>query len=276
MKKIKTGKVVSYIILLVGVVVSVYPLLWMFMTSFKTNADFIVNRFGLPIRWILDNYVQAWYSGNFGLFFRNSIFVSGLSLLMMIGFSAMAAFAFTRYNFKSSNKILFYFIIGQMLTAQVLLIAVFLVILLLNLNDSLPGLALVYVASGIPFTIFFLNGFFQSLPKELYESAEVDGYNDFRIFTSIALPLASPALATAFIIQFLYVWNEFPLALIAISAAERTTLPVGIFRVVNDMFFTSHVLAAAGLSIAVLPIILFYAIFQRQLRAGITAGALKG
>jgi ABC-type glycerol-3-phosphate transport system permease component len=276
MRKVKMSRIASYIALLTGVFVAVYPLLWMFMTSFKTNADFIVNRFGMPIRWVLDNYVQAWYRGNFGLFFRNSILVSGMSLLMMIGFSAMAAFAFTRYNFKSSNKVLFYFVIGQMLTAQVLLIAVYLVILFLNINDSLVGLSLVYVASGIPFTIFFLNGFFKSLPKELYESAEVDGYNDFRIFTNIALPLASPGLATAFIIQFLFVWNEFPLALIAISSAERTTLPVGIFRVVNDMFFTSHVLAAAGLTIAVLPIIIFYALFQRQLRSGIVAGALKG
>ena len=272
----KIGIAISYIALITLVILALYPLYWMFLTSFKTEGEFFVNRFGLPSNFILDNYIQAWGRGDFTLFFRNSIFVSLMSLAMMIGFSAMSAFALTRYDFKSSKKVLFYFIIGQMLTAQVLLIGVYLVVLFLNIHDTLPGLSLVYVASGIPFTIFFLTGFFRTIPRELYEAAEIDGYNDFRIFTAVAIPLAVPGLATAFIIQFLFVWNEFPLALIIVSTRTLTTLPVGIFRVVNDMYFASNTLATAGLSIAVIPIILFYAVFQRQVRAGLTAGALKG
>jgi multiple sugar transport system permease protein/raffinose/stachyose/melibiose transport system permease protein/N-acetylglucosamine transport system permease protein len=135
---------------------------------------------------------------------------------------------------------------------------------------------LVYAASGLPFAIFLLQGFFRVLPNDLYEAAEIDGYNELRIFANIALPLSKPGLATVFIIQFMYVWNEFPLALIALNSPEKTTLQVGIYRVVNDMYYSSHTMACAGLTITALPIIIFYAIFQRKIIAGMTAGAIKG
>jgi raffinose/stachyose/melibiose transport system permease protein len=147
---------------------------------------------------------------------------------------------------------------------------------ILKLADTLPGLSLVYAASGLPFTIFLLQGFFRSLPLELFEAAEIDGYNDWMIFTLIALPLVAPGLATAFIIQFLYVWNEFPLALIVISSAEKTTLPVGIYRVVNDMYYSNYARACAGLAISALPVLIIYIIFQQKIIAGMTAGAIKG
>jgi ABC-type glycerol-3-phosphate transport system permease component len=257
-------------------VLSVYPLLWMFMSSFKTSADFTMNRFGLPRRFTLENYVGAWKQGNFAGFFVNSGIVTALSLFLMLGTASMTAFSFIRYRFKISRSLLTYFVVGQMLSAQVVLIAVYLLMVILKLADSLPGLSLVYTASGLPFTIFLLHGFFRTLPLELFEAAEIDGYSDWAIFISIALPLVAPGLATAFIIQFLYVWNEFPLALIVISTAAKTTLPVGIYRVVNDMYFSNYARACAGLAISALPVLVIYAIFQKKIIAGITAGAIKG
>jgi raffinose/stachyose/melibiose transport system permease protein len=248
----------------------------MFMASFKTNTEFTMNRFVLPRHFTLVNYTEAWKQGNFAVFFANSGMVTALSLFLMLGAASMTAFSFIRYRFKVSRLLLTYFIIGQMLSAQVVLIAIYLLMVILKLVDSLSGLSLVYTASGLPFTIFLLHGFFRSLPLELFEAAEIDGYNDWAIFTSIALPLVAPGLATAFIIQFLYVWNEFPLALIVISSAAKTTLPVGIYRVVNDMYYSNYARACAGLAISALPVLIIYIIFQKRIIAGMTAGAIKG
>lgn len=276
MKRHKLVSALIYLLLAVLVVLCVYPLLWMFLSSFKTNGEFLLNRFGLPWKFTFENYQNAWNRSDFPLYFLNSGAVSMLALFIMLFFAAMTAFAFTRYRVRASAKLLTYFIVGQLLSAQVMLIAVYLVAITFRLTDSLVGLALVYAASGLPFTIFLFQGFFKGVPFELYEAAEIDGYNEFQIFTRISLPLVRSGIATAVIIQFMYVWNEFPLGLILISSSSKTTLPVGIYRVVNDMYYSSHTLACAGLAIAALPVIAVYIVFQKQFIEGMVSGAVKG
>lgn len=276
MKTTTWKKIAVYGILCILTVLAVYPLIWMFLSSFKTNGEFLINRFGFPRNFTLENYKNAWTKANFPAYFVNSGFTAIISLLIMLGLASMTAFAFTRYRVTCAGKLLMYFMIGQMLSAQVVLIAVYLVAITFHMVDSLLGLALFYAASGLPFTIFLLYGFFQTVPQELYEAAEIDGYHDFKIFSRIALPLVKPGLATALIIQFMYVWNEFPLSLIVISSPEKNTLPVGIYRVVNDMYYSSHTLACAGLAITAVPVILVYAVFQKEFIEGMAAGAVKG
>lgn len=273
--KITVSKLILWLFLAILVFIAVYPLLWMIMSSFKTNADFTMNRFGLPRSITFENYVDAFREGDFGRYFLNSGVVSIFSLLVMIGAASMTAFSMTRYRVRAAKPLLSYFMVGQMLSAQIVLIAVYLLLVAFNLVDSFLGLALVYAASGLPFTIFLLQGFFQTVPNELYEAAEIDGYNDWMIFLRIALPLVAPGLATALIIQFMYVWNEFPLALIVINTPTKQTLPVGIYRVVNDMYFTNYARACAGLSISAIPVLVIYAVFQKQIISGMTAGAVK-
>ncbi|MEG1515080.1 MAG: carbohydrate ABC transporter permease [Clostridia bacterium] len=276
-KKWTLLRVIAVLVLLVVVAMALIPLIWMLLSSFKTDGEFMMNPFGLPRAPTLDNYVQAWVKGDFPTYFRNSIFVALLSLVMMIGLGSMVAYAVTRFRrIRYRHKLMFFFVIGQMISAQVILISVYLVLVRYHLIDNLVGLSMVYVASGLPFVVFMLNGFFGSLPYELYEAANIDGYNDWKVFTRIALPLAKPAIATAFIIQFLYVWNEFVLALITTRSPLNTTLPVGIFRTVKDLYFTSYVTACAGLAITGLPTLLIYAIFQKQIIFGMAAGAIKG
>ena len=276
MKRNRLVMLLVFLLLAVLTVLCVYPLIWMLISSFKTNGEFLLNRFGLPKQTTYDNYIQAWNRSNFPLYFFNSTLVAVMALAVMVSFAAMASFAFSRYRRPSGEKLLTYFTVGQLLSAQVMLIAVYLVAIVFHLTDSLLGLALVYAASGLPFTILLLQGYFQGIPTELYEAAEMDGYNEMRIFVGIAVPLAKSGIATAVIIQFMYVWNEFPLGLILISSMQRTTLPIGIYRVVNDMYYSSHTLACAGLTIAAVPVILVYLIFQRQFIAGLTTGAVKG
>jgi raffinose/stachyose/melibiose transport system permease protein len=276
-RQISWGKIIGSAFLLVVSVFALAPLLWMLSSSIKSDGEFMTNPFGLPRQVTFENFYRAWIRGNFTQYFANSIFVSSFSLFLMIGLGAMVAFAMTRFRqIRYSGAVLVYFVIGQMISAQVIIISVYITLVQFKLIDNLAGLSLVYVASGLPFTVFLLQGYFKTLPFELYEAARMDGYGDFRMFLEIALPLSRPALATALIIQFLYVFNEFVLALIAIRTPARNTVPVGIWNAVRDMYSTSYTTACAGLVITGIPVILIYAVFQKQIMSGITAGALKG
>lgn len=275
-KKITVGALLTYVLLVFVVLVAVYPLIWTVMSSLKTDYDFMANQMGLPEQITFDNYIKAWTKGEFPQYFSNSIIVSVIALTVMIGTASMAAFAFARYKFSISKHLLNYFLIGQMLSAQLVLVAVYLVLVMFKMDNSRPGLALVYAASGLPFTVFLLQGFFHSLPEELFESAEIDGCSESRIFWQIALPLCKPGLSAALIVQFMYVWNEFSLALVSIRTPAKITLPVGLYKIIFDMYFSSRTLACAGLIIAALPVMVIYILFQRQIMSGMTAGALKG
>ena len=216
-KRIRGSVIAANTILIVVVALAFIPLIWMLTSSLKTDGEFMINPFGLPRKPTLDNFAYAWVKGHFQIYFQNSIFVAAISLILMVGLALMAAFALTRYRrIRYGNAVLLYFIVGQMVSAQVILISIYLTLVQLHLVDRLIGLALVYVASGLPFTIFLLQGYFRTLPYELYEAAHIDGYGEWRMFSTISIPLARPAIATVFIIQFLYVFNEFVLALITI------------------------------------------------------------
>ena len=262
-KKFSFGMIFIYILVMLAILVAVYPLIWTIISSLKTDWDFMSNRMGLPAQITFDNYIQAWKKGDFPLYFKNSVIVSSVSLVVMIGTASMAAFAFARYKFAISKHLLNYFLIGQMLSAQLVLVAVYLVLVMC-------------AASGLPFTVFLLQGFFRSLPGELFESAEIDGCTEGGIFLKIALPLCKPGLSAALIVQFMYVWNEFSLSLVSIRTPTNITLPVGLYKVIFDMYFSSRTLACAGLIIAALPVLIIYILFQRQIMSGMTAGALKG
>lgn len=276
-KKWTPMRIVALIVLLIFTVTAIFPLVWIVMSSFKTNTDFLMHPFGLPKRWTMENYINAWQHSDFPRYFLNSILLSVSSLAVMIGTGAMVAFALSRFRrIRYSGKVLFFFIIGQMISGQVIIISIYLTLNSYHLLDSHTGLALVYAASGLPFVIFMLSGFFKSIPFEMYEAGSIDGFSDWGVFVRIALPMAKPAVATAFITQFLYVWNEFTMAYITTRSPALFTVPVGIYQTVNNMYSTSYTAACAGLVITAAPTLLVYAIFQKQIVFGISAGAVKG
>ena len=270
-------RVVALVVLTISIIASIFPLIWILVSSFKTNNDFLMHPFGLPQRITMENYINAWQKSSFPAYFVNSLFVAVVSLVLMIGTGAMVAFAISRFRrIRYSNKLMFFFIIGQMISGQVIIISIYLTMNAYHLLDNRLGLALVYAASGLPFVIFMLSGFFKSIPFELYEAGSIDGFSDWGVFARIAAPLAKPAIATAFITQFLYVWNEFTMAYITTKSPGLYTVPVGIYQVVNTMYGTSYTAACAGLVITGVPTLLVYAIFQKQIVFGISAGAVKG
>lgn len=244
------------------------------------------------IEGVQSNYRKAWIDSGFNRYFLNSILVTGLSLLGILVFGAMAAYVLARFPFPGSKGVFIYFISGLMIPAQLVLVPLFfqytaisegLTLFLapfglrVQLHDSLFGLIVIYIALSLPFTILVLTGFFKTLPSELREAAIMDGCGEYRVFWHVMLPLARPGIITAAILNFLGLWNEYLFALVFISSDEKKTLPLGLANVsMQAQYKTDFGLMFAGLVIVIVPTLLVYILLQRHLTSGITTGALKG
>ena len=264
------------VVLLFGAIIAVGPMLYMISTSLKANA--YVQEFPprlLPVNPTLDNFQIAFASRNFGQAFLNSAVVAVATTIVVTALTAMMAYAFARYEFRGKN-VLFYSMLGMMMVpGVVLLIPQFILAKNLGLINSLPGLILVYSAGPLAFNTFLLRGFFENLPRELEESAVIDGASAFTIFSRIMLPLAAPAVSTVAVFSFLGSWDEYLLALIFLTDESKRTLPIAIanFRGVQT---TNWGLVFAGSLTAVIPTVLLFIFFQRYFIQGLTTGAVRG
>lgn len=236
----------------------------------------LTSPWGFPeiIQW--ENYIKAWEKSNFQVLFKNSIYITAASLIVMILLAAMVAFAITRYKIKSGKRVLLYMLGGQTISASMIIFPIVILLRKIGLDEGHTGLILTYIAGGLPFAVFVLQGFFAGIPYELYEAAEIDGASEIQLFTKIAMPLAKPSLATVLLYQFMWVWNEFVLAFTLISRPEKRTIIVGLYSVVNGTLQTDYVTAFAGAVIVCVPIILIYLFAQKYLIQGLIAGAVKG
>lgn len=269
------GQLVRYGLLTVGAVVTLLPFIYMVSTSFKPHA-FVLE---LPPRFIpsdptFDNYVRAIGSNNFDRYFANSLIVASASTVITVILSALMAYAFARWDFPG-RSVLFYAMLGTMMVPSlVLIIPQFVLARNLHLLDSRWGLIVVYSA-GTAFSMFLLRGFFEDIPQDLIDSALIDGAGPFRSFWDIALPLARPALAAVAIFSFLGAWDEFTWALTAINDQDLYTLPIAL-RLFQQQHGTEWGLVFAASTIAVLPTIAVFIIFQRHFIKGVMSGAVKG
>ena len=269
-------KVIIWLALFMLVVMSLGPMLWTISSSFKSTGEIFMNKLGLPKHFLFQNYQDVWVKGGFGRLYINSIIVTFLALVMMITLAAMSAFAISKYNTKLNRPVLFYFLFGQMISAAMIVIPLFLVMKSMGLQDNRIGLSLVYAAGGLPFSVFVLQGFFSEVPKELYDAAEIDGYGELGIFAKVAVPIVKPAIAAVLLYQFLWIWNEFTIAFILTNSANARTLPVGLFTAVMGVFQTNYAMAFSGTVIVSIPVVLIYLLFQKYLIRGLTDGAVKG
>jgi raffinose/stachyose/melibiose transport system permease protein len=268
------GATITYAIFVVVAVIVLYPLIWMFYTSFKEQWEIFQDPFSLPTSLNLANYVEAWTTGNFGRFFFNSIFVTFPSVVGILLVSALAAYAFARFRFRGSSILFYLILIGIMVPPQAIVIPAFLLVSRLGLINSFAALFLTYL-SWCPVGIFILHAFFKSLPEELLDAARVDGAGSFRVFWQIALPLAKPALATVAIFYFVWVWNDFLYPLLYLQEDTMSTIPLGLM-LFRGQYQTNWGLQTAALSIASFVPLAFYMLFQDKFVKGMTAGALKG
>lgn len=265
-------------VVLIGYLLSVVaPMLWTLLNSFKTSSEVFASPWGLPAEWNFDNYVTAWTKMNAGTYLVNSVIVSVATLVLVMSLGSMASYALARYRFRGNKIIYFAFIGGLMIPGFLLYIPAWFLHRDLGLLDTTQGLVIQYTAFSLSFTIFFLYGFFKTLPKELEEQGLVDGLSPFGVFRRIMLPLSKSGLLTVTVFNFLSVWNEFMWALISIYSESKKTIPLGTVNIIQQAKFeTDWGAMFAGFMLIALPSLIVYIVFQSRLTEGITVGAVKG
>jgi len=256
---------------------TIYPFVFMAFTSLKTSRDYVDNKLGLPIPPTFENFVTA-LTGNLGVSFVNSVITVGAGTILTVILGCMGGFAFAFLRFPFRAGLLRLIMIIMVLPVTVLIPPIFKVILDLGLVNTYPGLILLYVGLSIPAGVYMMATFFMAVPKELVESARIDGASPFRVFFNIAVPLARPAFITLGTFTFLGLWNELLFALLIMSSPEQRTLPVAITllrqSVQNPTLVQDAIISAGLLMSAALPFLLFV-LFNRQITQGMVAGALK-
>lgn len=274
--KDKFFKSILYVILAVIAVVQVLPLVWLVLFSLKDNQEvFNLPPFALPQSPNWDNYLRVWTDGNIGLYFFNSIIVTGASVILTILLASLVTFAITRMQWKLNKLVLALFMIGLMIPVHSTLIPLFSFYLNIGLMNTHLAIILTYTAFNMPLTIMILLGFYYTIPRELEEAAIVDGCSIHRMFFQIILPLTAPVVATTAIINMIYNWNEFVFVNTFISSDSLKTLTVGIQNFIGQ-YATDWGAIGATLVISVLPLIIAFVFLSNRIVEGITAGSVKG
>ena len=268
---------ISQFVLIIWALLVIFPFLWMVMTAFKTDPEIIFSPWTLPAALQWDNFARAWNEARIGQYARNSlIVVIGATTLTLLT-SAMAAYVLSRFDFPGNRFIFYLFIAGLMFPVFLALVPLFFVVRNLQLLGTLHGLILVYTAYSLPFTIFFLTGFFRTLPSEVAEAAIVDGASHSRVFFNIMLPMAQPGLVAVGIFTVLGQWNQFILPLVLNPGQDNYVLTQGLaFLAIQQGYQNDYSALFAALTITMVPTLIVYTLFQQRLEAGLTAGALKG
>ncbi|MEN1986347.1 carbohydrate ABC transporter permease [Paenibacillus hubeiensis] len=273
----KIGQAFLQLPLWLYLIVSIYPLFWMISYSLKNNDEiFVTNPFGLPTTFRFENYINAWQQFNIPRYFMNSFVVSTISTLLIMLLALMFAFAVARMKWRFNSLARTYMIIGMFMPLQVIMIPLALLVRDFHLTNTYGALILPYVAIGLPFSTMVFYGFLMAIPKEIEEAACMDGATIYRLFLSIIVPLALPAIATVAIFQFLNNWNEFTLAYILISDENMKTLPLGLLFF-QGSYSTDWGAMGAVMTIASLPMVLVYLFLSEQVERAMTVGsAVKG
>ncbi|MFW2504179.1 carbohydrate ABC transporter permease [Clostridium diolis] len=253
--------------------ITVYMIVLIISNSFKTREDLIVNTFGFAKTFSLESYKYVLQDG-YVRSFLNSILITGASVLGTIVLGVTAAYGITRYKFKYSEAILSYFLIGMMLPIQLKLIPLYSLLKSLHLMNTFLGVIIINI-SNLSLPIFILATFFKTLPHELYEAGKVDGASEFKIFYHLMVPLAKPIIAAVSLLTTFTVWNDFFLPLVILSGKAKYTLPLMINNYTSALLQNwSYLFAAVALSI--IPIILIFVLFSKQIIEGIASGGVKG
>lgn len=266
----------TYFLLVLGVAFVTIPFWYMFITSLKPQS-FI---FEIPPRlWpqeiTLQNYVVALGKDLFGLYFLNSLIVAVSSTVCTVLISSLLAYAFARLQFPGKELLFSLFLLGMMIPPVMLIIPQFIIAKYLHLLDSLLGLLVVYVTMNLSMQTFLLRGFFESVPRDLEDAALIDGANRLTIFWKVVLPLSRPGLAVVSIFTFLYSWDEFPWAHVAIKETTRRTLPIAI-ALFQSQHLTEWGQVFAASIFALIPVLIVFILFQRSFIGGIATTGLKG
>lgn len=268
---------IIYTTLVIWTVFSLLSLTWIIFTSIKSNKELYAGVWRLPKKIHIENYEKAWNVVNMKRYFLNSVMVTLAAIFILTFLSTPAAYVLSRFNFKGRGFINNLIIAGMGIPYQLLLIPLYKMFINLKLADNLFGLTLVYITVSMPFTIFLLSGFLRSLPSELEDAALIDGCNEFKTFWRVMFPLAQPGIVTAAIFNFIFLWNEYMLALVFLVNQKNRTIALGLYSIQTAMQYTADWVGLfAAVVIVMLPTVVIYLILSERVMTGITLGAVKG
>ena len=278
-------KAIVYIALIVMTISIIIPVAWVFMASFKRNAEFIgkgTNPWALPEQLQWQNYVTAFVDAEMGKFFLNSVIVTALSLVILLVIALPAAYALSRVDFKGKKILNIAFMAGLFVNINYIVVPIFLMLSGANrmlgvefFLDNRLILSIIYASSSLSFSIYLLSGYFKTLPKGYEEAAYIDGCGYFKTMVKIMIPMARPSIITVILFQFLSFWNEYIIAFTLMD--ENSTLAVGLKNLMAvERTATNYGIMYAGLVIVMIPVLILYVCVQKQLTKGMTLGGLKG
>lgn len=271
--------IVAYIVLVIVAAAILIPILYAILGGFKTNGQMAANPGSiLPDPWVLENYEEVLVGKSAPAFwgeFGNSLVIAVISVTIAVVFASMAAFVFARMQFRGREALFTLFVFGLLFPTAVAILPLFILVRNLGLTGTPWGVALPQAAFALPLTIVILRPFFRSIPAELEDAARIDGCSSFGFFWRVLLPLARPALATVSVLAVVTTWNAFLLPLVVLNGAEQWTLPLGAQNF-STQYSSDQARILAFTVVGLIPAVIFYAIAERQLVGGLTAGAVKG
>jgi arabinogalactan oligomer / maltooligosaccharide transport system permease protein len=270
-------RVASYLVLIVGSLIAILPAVWVFVTSFKVEAEI----FSTDVEFVgssgitFANYELLLSRGDFQQWFANSVIVAVAVTVIGVFLAATAAYALSRYRFRGRNTSLYVFLVAQMFPGIILLVPLFNLFTSAGLIDHLAALVIAYSTIAIPFCVLMLKAYFDTIPYDLEEAGLVDGLGVFGSFWRIVLPLSVPGIAVTAFYSFITAWNEFMLASAFLVSRGNLTLPVGLSTCIDPFNQPWHLLAAASVIISI-PVMVFFFLAQRYLISGLQTGGVKG
>ena len=272
-KKVKPGIIIKYIILIMVSVLMLYPLLWMGISSLKENSEIFSRPFALPSNPKWENYSLAWEAAEVPVHMLNSVFYSVTAVIFTVAFSAMAAYVIARLS--KGKKLYHYFSLGIMIPINAIIIPFILIFRKIDILNTRQGIILAFIVTNLAFSIFILVPFMKELPEELEDAAMIDGCGRVQTFCRIILLISKGGLATVGTFVLLNSWNDLFLSLLIISKQDFITLNQVCYNM-KAQYVSDYGLISAAVMILILPVLIFFILFQKQVVKGMTAGSIKG
>lgn len=264
----------AYLVMILFTLLTITPILWMILSSFKPHSEIIRNPLAPPTSLYMQNFVLSWVQGHLGVYFLNSIIYSMISTILTVIFAMGSGYALSKFRYRFSKVIYMLYTLGLLITVHSVIIPLFIMETKLGMANTRLGVIIPYIAFGLPFQVFLATTYVKGIPDAMQESAIIDGANYLQVFFSIILPMAIPIISTMFIYTFLGNWNEFILVQTLTSEISIRSLPVGINSFAGGMS-RDYGLQFSALVIGTVPMIIFYLVFRDKIAQGFAAGAVK-
>lgn len=276
-RRITVHRVITWVLIAIIMVIQVYPLLWLFITSVRTEHDFAAgDPFGIPQQFTLDNYARAFESGNLGRYILNSVIVTFGSNFFIVILGMMAAYALQVLRFKGGKVIRMIFMMGIIVPVQISLVPLFIDYSQIGLLDTYWSMIIPLAGFSIPMSVFLFSSFYQYIPSETYEAASIDGAGPYRIFAQITLPLSLNTIVTVVLVNSIFIWNEFIFANTFVLTDDLKTIPLGLQNYIGAMGNTDWTATFAAVCVTITPLMLVFLVLNKAMIQGLEGGATKG